>query len=338
MNASYENVVVSTRVRLARNFADYPFPNQLRSVAQAREIVRILAAELNHMDTFDVFYMNNLPAEKAEFLKERHLISQALIDNRKISAALISRDETISVMINEEDHIREQYFLNEFNLQKVYERIAGIDDIISESIPFAYDKELGYLTACPTNLGTGLRASVMLFLPALTRRNLMRKILPELARLGLTVRGAFGEGSVAEGEMYQISNEVTLGLSEAEILEEVESTVKKVAEFELRERERLREQDEVGFCDRVLRAYGILTNCMTVDEHEFNLHMADVKLGVATGILHGSMQSLNDLNVAMSPANINRLNGAPLSQRDADIYRAEYAGKALRGMGLFQGR
>ncbi len=332
MRASFEDVVVSTRVRLARNFADYPFPNRLTDVGQAREIVRLLAAELNHTDTFDVYYMSSVSAEKAAFLKERHLISQDLINNRRISAALVSRDESISVMINEEDHVREQYFLNEFNLKKVYERISGIDDIISESIPFAYDEALGYLTACPTNLGTGLRASVMLFLPGLTRRSVMRKLMPYLTRLGLTVRGAFGEGSGTEGELYQVSNEITLGRSEDEILKVVEDAVRLIAEFELRERQRLMEEDEVAFRDRVCRAYGILTNCVRIDAHEFMLHMADVKLGVASGILNGTMQELNDLIVAMRPANINRLNGAPLGERERDVYRAEYTRKALRAM------
>lgn len=330
----YENVAFSTRIRLARNFADYPFPNRLTDEGAAREIVRLIAAELNYMDTFDVYYMNNISEEKAAFLKERYLISQELIDNRKISAALISRDESISVMINEEDHIRAQYFMRGYDLRKVYERISGIDDIISESIPFAYDEEFGYLTACPTNLGTGLRASVMLFLPALTRRNLMRGITPELSRLGLTVRGAFGEGSGTEGELYQISNEVTLGISEDEILSVVERAVSTVVEFELRERERMKAEERIALKDKILRAYGILTNCMKIDQHEFMRRMADVKLGAATGIFQGSMAELDDLIVAMRPANINRLNGAPLSPEECDVYRAEYAGKALRSMEL----
>ncbi len=338
MSISYDSVVASTRIRLARNFADHPFPHKLRDVKQAQEMIRLLSAKLNRTETFNAYYMNNLPAEKAEFLKERHLISQHLIKNRAISAALVSVDESISVMINEEDHVREQYFLKEFDLKKAYERLSGIDEIISESIPFAYDREWGYLTACPSNLGTGLRASVMLFLPALTRRNVMRRIIPELAHLGLTVRGAFGEGSGADGEMYQVSNEVTLGLSEGEILEVVEHAVEKLAEFELREREKLFYADELAFRDRVLRAYGILTNCMTVDEEEFNRHMADIKLGVAMGVLHGTMQELDDLIVALQPANVNRLNGAPLLERERNRYRAEYAGKALRGMELHQGR
>lgn len=342
---SFDSVAVSTRIRLARNFANYPFPNRMRNVTQAREIVRLVAAELNYLDTFDVYYMNALSDERAEFLKERHLISQELIKNRSISAALVSRDETISVMINEEDHIREQYFMRGYDLRKAYERLAGIDDAISECVPFAYDDAFGYLTACPTNLGTGLRASVMLFLPALTRRSLMRGITAELTRLGLTVRGAYGEGSGGEGELYQISNEVTLGFSEEEILSVVERAVSSLVEFELRERARMRAEDEIGLTDRILRAYGALTNCIRIDDHEFMLRMADVKLGVALGILKGGtpeegeadgrMEELDDLIVAMRPANINRLNGAPLDEEERKIYRAEYAGKALRRMELF---
>ena len=335
---SYDSVVVTTRIRLARNFADYPFPNRLKNVVQAREIVRLIAAELKHTDTFDQYDMNNIPPERAAFLKERNLISRDLIENRRISAAFISRDESISVMVNEEDHVREQYFLREYNLEKVYERISGIDDIISESIPFAYDKELGYLTACPTNLGTGLRASVMLFLPALSRKDLMREIMPSLYELGLTVRGSYGEGSGAEVELFQISNELTLGLSEEEILRSVKDAVEKIVEFELREREQMLLDDERGLRDKVLRSYGILTNCATMEEGEFMQRMADVKLGVATKILHGNMSDLDNLVVAMRPANINRLNGAPLGEGDRNAYRAEYAGKALRSMKLFTWR
>ncbi len=335
---SYDSVVVTTRIRLARNFADYPFPNRLKNVVQAREIVRLIAAELKHTDTFDQYDMNNIPPERAAFLKERNLISRDLIENRRISAAFISRDESISVMVNEEDHVREQYFLREYNLEKVYERISGIDDIISESIPFAYDKELGYLTACPTNLGTGLRASVMLFLPALSRKDLMREIMPSLYELGLTVRGSYGEGSGAEGELFQISNELTLGLSEEEILRSVKDAVEKIVEFELRERDQMLLDDERGLRDKVLRSYGILTTCATMEEGEFMQRMADVKLGVATKILHGNMSDLDNLVVAMRPANINRLNGAPLGEGDRNAYRAEYAGKALRSMKLFTWR
>ena len=166
----------------------------------------------------------------------------------------------------------------------------------------------------------------------------MREIMPSLYELGLTVRGSYGEGSGAEGELFQISNELTLGLSEEEILRSVKDAVEKIVEFELREREQMLLDDERGLRDKVLRSYGILTNCATMEEGEFMQRMADVKLGVATKILHGNMSDLDNLVVAMRPANINRLNGAPLGEGDRNAYRAEYAGKALRSMKLFTWR
>ncbi len=330
----YENVIVSTRIRLARNFADYPFPNRLKDEASAREIIRLVAAELNTVDAFTLYHMNALSPEIAESLKERYLISRDLIEHRRISAALVSFDETISVMINEEDHIREQYFMKGFELRKVYERISGIDDIIAEAIPFAFDETLGYLTACPTNLGTGLRASVMLFLPALARSEQLERMIVQLKRLGLVVRGCFGEGSAAEGDLYQVSNEVTLGPSEAEILSVVEQAVNVIAVEEFKARARLAEEGGVALKDRILRAYGTLTNCLSLAESEFMRLAADVKLGIAFGMFDGSMEALDDLIVTLRPANINRMNGFPLGKEEQDLYRAEYAGKALRGMEL----
>ena len=331
----YEDVAVSTRVRLARNFANHPFPNRLSDEKTAREIVRLIASDLNGVDSFQLYYMNAISDETAAFLKERYLISQDLINNRRISAALISRDESISVMINEEDHVREQYFMKGFDLHKAYERISGIDDIISESLPFAYDRELGYLTACPTNLGTGLRASVMLFLPALARRERMRKIAPAFKQLGLAVRGAFGEGSGAEGDLFQISNEITLGIAEEEILSTVSRAVTYLVKEEIKERLRMKAEERLTLCDRILRAYGALTHCLKIDAREFMQHMADVKLGVALDLFEGNLEELDDLIIALRPANINRLNGAPLSREEQDIYRAEYAEKALRSMELY---
>ena len=283
--------------------------------------------------------MKNLSDERAAFLVERNLVSRELISNRRISAALILRDESMSVMINEEDHIRAQYFIRGFDLGKAFERISGIDDAISESIPFAYDDMFGYLTACPTNLGTGLRASVMCFLPAVSRRGLMRRISPELTRLGLTVRGAFGEGSGAEGDLFQISNEVTLGQSEGDILSVVERAVSTVVEFELRERDRMKAEEGLALKDKIMRSYGVLTNACKMDLREFSARISDVKLGVALGYFKDEedddrMRELDDLFVEMRPANINRLNGAPLCKEEQDEYRAEYACIKIRKMQL----
>lgn len=344
---SYESVAVSSRIRLARNFADYPFPWRLmrdkHAKEQAQEMIRIISAELGGLDDFLLYEMDGISDERAAFFMERNLISRDLVKNRLISAALLLRDESISVMINEEDHIREQYFLRGFDLRRAYERISGIDDAISESIPFAYDRSFGYLTACPTNLGTGLRASVMLFLPAISRRGLMKSIAPALTRLGLTVRGSLGEGSGAEGELFQISNEVTLGYSEEEILSVVERAVSTIVEFELTERERMRAEEGDALRDRAYRAYGILTNCYKIDEREFMTKMADLKFGVALGFFgtadeeddgDGVMQALDDLIVDMRPANLNRLNGSPLDAEGRSKCRAEYAVVRIRKLGL----
>ena len=341
---SFESVAVSTRIRLARNFKDYPFPGRLlrdkHAEEQAHEIVRLIAAELAEIEDFSLYEMRSISDERAAFLMERYLISRDLVRNRAISAALVSRDESISVMLNEEDHVREQYFTKGFELKKAYERIAGIDDVISESIPFAFDDTFGYLTACPTNLGTGLRASVMLFLPAISRRGLMRTVMPQLTRLGLTVRGAFGEGSGSEGDLFQVSNEVTLGVSEEDILYVVESSVGYVVELELLERARMKAEEGIALKDRIRRAYGALINCCILEEREFMRRVADLKLGIALGYFSAGgegeerMRELDDLAMSMRPANINRLNGAPLDARAQDIYRAEYTGNVLRGMQL----
>jgi protein arginine kinase len=328
---------------LARNFADYPFPARLLRDAhaeeQAQEIIQLVSAKLSRLDAFVLYEMKNLSDERAAFLVERNLVSRELISNRRISAALILRDESMSVMINEEDHIRAQYFIRGFDLGKAFERISGIDDAISESIPFAYDDMFGYLTACPTNLGTGLRASVMCFLPAVSRRGLMRRISPELTRLGLTVRGAFGEGSGAEGDLFQISNEVTLGQSEGDILSVVERAVSTVVEFELRERDRMKAEEGLALKDKIMRSYGVLTNACKMDLREFSARISDVKLGVALGYFKDEedddrMRELDDLFVEMRPANINRLNGAPLCKEEQDEYRAEYACIKIRKMQL----
>lgn len=342
---SFESVAVSTRIRLARNFREYPFPNLLikspHAEEMSEEMVSILCAELDPIDDFVLYHIKDLSDDDAAFLKERNLVSRDLILNRRISAALVSEDESISVMINEEDHVREQYFMKGFDLEKAYERVAGIDDVISECIPFAFDEQFGYLTACPTNLGTGLRASVMLFLPAVSRRGLMRRISSDLARGGLTVRGAFGEGSGNEGDLFQISNEMTLGHSEEVILRQVDQAVSTMVELEIRERERMKAEGGVALRDKVRRALGVLLNCCTVGEDEFKLKIADVKLGLALGILGSvkggerSMSELDDLLTAMRPANINRLCGETLPREEQDMYRAENVVRALGEMKLY---
>lgn len=327
-----ESVVISTRIRLARNLADYPFPQKLlENRAAAREISELLELPLRHIDDFQRFYLDETDDEQLALLKENYLISQSLIDHREISAVYINQPETVSVMVNEEDHLREQYYTKGFQLYKAYEYLSGIDDVIGDCVKLAYDDRLGFLTACPTNLGTGLRASVMLFLPAMTRRGMLRELMERMRRLGMTVRGVYGEGSTAEGYMYQISNEITLGPSEREILESVYDAVYKIAETEVRARKEMYEADRVGVRDACGRAYGVLTNCARLDNPEFLKLMADFKMGVSLGLYEvRKMSELDDLIIGMRDSNIMRFFTGRLSKEDLCVYRAEYVQKRIK--------
>ncbi len=329
--------VVSTRIRLARNIEGYPFPSHLKDEKQAREIIRLVTSGLSRLDGFDddqfnVYYMNAVSEEEAQILKENHLISPNLIKNKRASAAIINTDESVSIMINEEDHLREQCILKGFELDTAYKTMAKIDARISNSMKFAYDEQLGYLTACPTNLGTGLRASVMAFLPALTINGVMPRVYRSISRLGLTVRGVYGEGSEAEGYMYQISNEVTLGVTEKEILTQVGDVVKKVAELEEAERLNLKKgPSSLEIKDNCMRAYGILTNCAVLATNELLKLAASVKLGACLGYINiDDVSAIDDLVIKMRPANITAAAGRALSPVERDVYRAEYVTKHLR--------
>lgn len=324
--------VVSTRVRLARNIEGYPFPSHLKDEKQAKEIIRLVSSGLSRLDEFKLYYMDNVSEEEALSLQQNHLISPDLIKNKRFSAALINREENVSVMLNEEDHLREQCIVKGMDLRLAYETMSEIDGRISRTMKFAFDEQLGFLTACPTNLGTGLRASVMLFLPALTMSGVMNKVIRSVSRLGLTVRGIFGEGSEAEGYMYQISNEVTLGVSEEEILSQVEDVVVRVCALEEAERENLKTcSSALDIKDSCLRAYGILTNCAKLTTGELVKYAAYVKLGACLGYINITDVSLVDgLVEKMRPANINKAADKLLTPLERDIYRAQYVGKYLK--------
>ena len=237
-------------------------------------------------------------------------------------------------MINEEDHLREQCIVKGFDLPLAYDTMNGIDNRIGKSMKFAFDEQFGFLTACPTNLGTGLRASVMLFLPAFTVNGIMPRVIRSISRLGLTVRGVYGEGSDAEGYMYQISNEVTLGVTEEEILTQVKEAVLKICELEEAERRNLIQgSSALEIQDECLRAYGILTNCAKISTREFVSLTAKVKLGACLGYINiDDVSAIDDLVIKLTPSNITAAAGKQLTALERDVYRAQYCAKAFRKM------
>lgn len=324
----FKGNIIMTRVRLARNITGFPF--KVTEPEIARETVKMVNRALVRTDTFNLYYMANLSELKLEAMKERHLISQNLIDNRSCGAVLINGDESISVMVNEEDVIREQCFMKGLSLSEAYKRLDRVDDDLAKNLDIAYDDKWGFLTACPTNLGTGLRASVMLFLPALTVSGRITALIKEVKKLGLTVRGLYGEGSNAEGYMYQISNEVTLGVSEYDIINQVEETVQAICSAERDMMKKIFIKDELKTMDRAKKAYGVLTNAVLLGYNEFLSHIAEVKLGAMLGLINISdTESIDDLIIRVRPANVCEQYGKRLSAVDRDLFRAEIVGKKL---------
>lgn len=328
--AFIQTLVTSTRIRLARNLAAYPFPEKLTEKL-AKEVVYLVGQELDQIDLFHENDIGKLSKEEATLLQEQHLISPALLRRKGIGAAFISSDKSISIMVNEEDHLREQYIYKGFDLYKAYERISGIDEDLGASLDFAYDKKLGYLTACPSNLGTGMRASVMLFLPGLARSGELKAFLPTFKAGGLTVRGVFGEGTAAEGYSYQVSNERTLGTSESEILDQMVRMTMTLCDLEIRAREKMVQEEKIPLKDDCLRAYGALANCALLTLQELTDGMVKVKLGMALGFFKArNMQDFNDFLADMRPASFRLENGLRgESEYDCNRIRAEIVNKVL---------
>lgn len=320
--------IIMSRIRLARNLSGYPF--KVADPTLGKEIVKKVNRALVRSDTFNLYFMSNLTEIKLEAMKERHLISQNLIENRACGAALINQDETVSIMVNEEDHVREQCFMTGLHLFEAYKKLDKIDDDLSNNLDIAFDKNFGYLTACPTNLGTGLRASVMMFLPALSTAGKIPQLIKDTQKLGLTVRGIYGEGSNAEGYIYQISNEVTLGVSEQEILQEVERTVLEICDAEHDLMKKLFVRNELQTMDRARKSFGVLTNAVMLEYSEFLAHIANVKLGAMLGLLNiTDLTAIDELIIRVRPANVCEQYGKKLTAVNRDLFRAEMVGKKL---------
>ena len=325
-----KSTVMSTRIRIARNIEGYHFPCKL-SRMKAKEIINKVdkAAAAMPSKTFRLYHMEELSEGVIQSLCDEHLISKHLVQNRECSAALIdeNKEQNISIMINEEDHLRQQYISSGLSLFKGYKELNKIDNALAKTLTFAFDETLGYLTACPTNIGTGLRASVMLFLPGLTKQNRMQEIIHTVQIKGHTVRGVFGEGSSFEGNMYQVSNEVTLGESEECILNEVHNTILTIVNAETEARKLLLEKEQLELKDACRRAYGILLYCEKIGYEEFLQLISLVKLGIAFSFFDEfnfeSFTKINRLIAQVRPASINLAFDKEMSEEEQDIYRAE---------------
>ncbi len=326
-------LVISSRIRLARNLAEVPFPHKLNE-EKSKKVIKLVENAFyipsSNKDTFKTNYLwEETDNEKRNYL-EKHLISKNLIDNSHKSAFILDNQQTISIMINEEDHVRIQCITAGLNLEEVYNVSDKIDDLLEENLKYAFDEKLGYLTACPTNIGTGLRASVMLHLPALSLNNQMNGFLNALSQVGMTVRGLYGEGSKAIGNIYQISNQVTLGRSEEEILSNLKAVVVQVTNEEKISRENLMKKFKYEIEDKIYRALGILKSAVLLNVNECFKLLSDVRLGVEMGIIKNiSKATLNNLLVSTQPATLQNGNEKILSGIEMSLSRAKIVKEKL---------
>jgi len=324
------DVAVSSRVRFARNIADYPFASKLTSAA-ASEIADKVCAVLG--DGNKRIDFKNISASERGAYVEMHLASPQFAEKADTSVLLTGdagAGVTLAAMICEEDHVRLQCIAAGNSLNEVYKAACAADDKLCDGLNIAYDEELGFLTHCPTNLGTGMRASVMLFLPALSMTGQLRRLIPSLGKLGLTIRGMYGEGSEADGCLYQLSNQVTLGMSEDDTIRKLDEVVGRLIESERKARESLKAENGDRLFDRIMRAFGTLKYAYLLTSEEFLKLFADVRLGIAVGCVKGlTYEKLGELMIRVMPAMMNATAGRVLDEGERDRMRAETVSEAL---------
>ena len=326
------DIVMSSRIRLARNLADYPFISraQEQDRVEIERVLRDAVAGLDEGQSQWLIDVAGLATVDRQFLVERQLISRELSESRGARSVAIDRREQMSLMINEEDHLRIQVMHSGLDLQSAWEQIDRIDSLIAERVTFAYHPKLGFLTACPTNVGTGVRVSVMLHLPALVLTRQIDKVFRSLQKISLAVRGLYGEGSQAMGDFYQISNQITLGKSENELIKQVGDIVPVLIEYERRAREFLVKESHENLHDKVARAYGILRTAQTISSEETMHLLSSVRMGVNLGLINDlQIPLLNELFIHTQPAHLQKLRGVELDTADRNIERARYLRRHL---------
>lgn len=329
------DVVRSSRMRLARNLKKYSFPCKAgnRQKIEVIDAVRhaFMSGSSLMPEQFRFIMMEDLGNEEAISMAERHIISPDFISDPKGKAVILSQDESISIMINEEDHIRIQVLKEGDALQDCFETADRIDSLLSEHLDYAYNEKLGYLTQCPTNLGTGMRVSYMMHLPALTELGIMQRMAGNLSKLGITIRGTYGEASKVTGLTYQISNQITLGLSEKEAIANLNAIAGRLVAQEREERENLAKN--LHMQDHIYQSAGILKTARVLTSDTFMNRMSYVRIGISAGLLSGiDNQEIDRLTVLVQPATLMTQEGRQMTEDERDIRRAELVRAACKGI------
>lgn len=319
------DIVISSRIRLARNLVKIPFSHWANKEQEMDILNKTKEAifSSNYMKGGLFLELGVLNSIDKQFLIERHLISKELALQTKHKAVVIGDREIVSIMINEEDHLRIQVIQSGFNLSEAWRVVSKIDSELNKKLEFAFSSDWGYLTACPTNTGTGIRASVMMHLPSLVMAKQINKVLQAITKLSLAARGFYGEGTQASGNFYQISNQITLGQREEDIIDNLERVIKQVVGHEQNARRMLLIQRKSNIADRIWRAYGTLKNAHIITSQETIELLSTLRLGIDTGVITDiTRKTVNDLLILIQPAHLQKIAGRTLSPSQRDIKRA----------------
>ena len=331
----HDRMVMSSRVRLARNLRGLSFPGWAKKVERVKILETIMPAVSSTPEMADSFAeaMDNLTVADKQILVERHLISREHAAKSVGSGIVLNREESFCVMINEEDHLRMQALRPGFQLREAWNAIDRLDSMLEKKLDFAFDNDLGYLTACPTNLGTGIRVSAMLHLPGCVLDEQINPIIQSVNKLGLAVRGLYGEGTEALGNVFQVSNQMTLGESETIIVERLEKVLAQIIEHEQNARERLLEKKAKTVLNHIGRAYGILANAHSISSKETMNLLSLLRLGVDMGLFPNTQRTLVDeLFLVTQPAHLQRQVSDKLNAEERDLIRADMVRERLKNV------
>lgn len=330
---SESSVVLSSRVRLARNLAQTLYPNSADSETLEKIVTYASSAceRSKAMKNGEFIRLPDLSKLDRDFLVERHLISPTFLEGDQHKAVHVDPDERTSIMVNEEDHLRVQSMLPGLDIKGAFVRATEVDDELCQSLDIDFDPDFGYLTACPTNVGTGMRASALIHLPGLVLTRDIDEVIARISKLGLVVRGFYGEGSDVLGNLFQISNQTTLGVSEREIVNSIDTITRSIVEEEQLARTRLTEEAGAQIDDKVWRAYGILKYARTLSSEEVMNLLSAVRLGIALGqVTFISTDNINEMLLMSQPAHLQMLHGEEIDQDERDCLRAEMVREKIR--------
>ena len=332
--APEQDVVISSRVRIARNFEDLPFPAKASKEYADEVIARTSDVIFSgpNGDAFSLLRMSELDQDARTRLVEHHFISYDMLKFADRTAAMISSAGTVSVMLNENDHVRFQGLLPGLQLERAAEMALKFDETVGEKYPFAFDNQWGFLTSSPANVGTGLRGSIILHLPALTKGGRMGAIMQAVAKIGLTIRGLYGEGSEARGQLYQLSNQATLGLSEEEIVHALTQAAEQIVGHERTMREAMEKKDMMAQQDALMRSWGELMYARLINNREFMQRYSDVRYAASMGYVRAPLPALDRLMMDMQPGSLGVRAGKLISDREAEILRAKIVREELKKM------